>query len=366
MKEIKVRDISTNIRENGVLEIYVKGLLAAEISDGRDSMDFVIDVLEGMDYSVLDKEFEKRPTVKAEDKYTFSQSSQISAQCGLIGYLRADMDTNGNGFFSTWNDWRKDLKTDEFKAEFDRVINSLREEGDILYNRTSLAKYCYSTPQAKMNTEQNYYGIRLDTDKYAYLMRLNPDKGEYNLYCYCYIKDWLNDHIRQAERGIRFIDPNYNELFRIPDGDRIRITFGDGEVSEEVCRYIDDYHMEVGSNLFHICDFAERMEENGCTVIPLRSSLPEYCYSTLESTGELIIIRKGENNYYRSKLDCTDKDVTRAVAEANNQKLGVTKAQEEAMKTGSMFGWTCPGADPKNYDKDGNLIPSKNDRGDER
>lgn len=274
MKEIKVKDISKNLRENSVLEIYVKGLLAAEISDGRDSMDFVIDVLEGMDYTVLDKEFEKRPTVKTEDKYTFSQSSQISAQCGLIGYLRADMDTNGNGFFSTWNDYRKDLKTDEFKAEFDRVINSLREEGDILHNRTSLTKYCYSTPQAKMNTEQNYYGLRLDTDKYAYLMRLNPDKGEYNLYCYCYIKDWLNDHMKQAERGIRFIDPNYNELFRIRDGGQIKTTYADGEVAIRTCRYIDDYHFSDSLGIWHICEHAEQMQEIGAKVEPISEVIP--------------------------------------------------------------------------------------------
>lgn len=101
-------------------------------------------------------EFEKRAMIEAEDKYTFRQSSQISGQTGLIGYLRADMDTDGNGFFSSWNDWRKDLKTDEFKAEFDEVINSLREEGDILHNRKVLASYCYSTPQSKMQTEQDY------------------------------------------------------------------------------------------------------------------------------------------------------------------------------------------------------------------
>lgn len=43
-------------------------------------------------------EYEKRATIEAEDKYTFRQSTQISMQTGLIGHLRADMDTDGNGF----------------------------------------------------------------------------------------------------------------------------------------------------------------------------------------------------------------------------------------------------------------------------
>ena len=217
-------------------------------------------------------EFEKRAMVAAEDKYTFRQRQQISSQTGLIGYLRADMDSNGMGFFSSWFDWREDLKTDEFKAEFDDVINSLREEGDILHDRKALANYCYSTPQSKMQTEQDYYGVRVDTEKYAYLLRLNPNKGEYNLYCYCYYRDWLDQHLKKAARGIRFIDSCYNELFRIPDGGQIRITYPDGETYTRRCRYIDDCHVEIGTgscNLFHICEFAERMERNGAVVEPV-------------------------------------------------------------------------------------------------
>lgn len=109
-------------------------------------------------------EFEKRAMIEAEDKYTFRQSTQISMQTGLIGHLRADMDTDGNGFFSSWFDFREELKTDEFKAEFDDVINSLREEGDILHNRRALAKYCYCTPQSRMQEEPGYYGVRVDTE----------------------------------------------------------------------------------------------------------------------------------------------------------------------------------------------------------
>ena len=170
----------------------------------------------------------------AQDKYTFRQSSQISSQTGLIGYLRADMDTDGNGFFSSWNDYRKDLKTDEFKQEFDEVINSLREEGDILHNRKDLAYYCYTNPQSKMPTEQDYYGVRVDTDKYTYLLRLNPNKGEYNLYCYCYVKEWINGHMKDAAKGIRFINSHYKELFRIPDGGKI---MGHGWLGQqEICQ----------------------------------------------------------------------------------------------------------------------------------
>lgn len=311
-------------------------------------------------------DLDMRALTEKEDKYTFSNSMQISMQCGLIGHLRADMDSDGNGFFSSWEDYRKELKTDEFKDEFDKVINSLREEGDILYNRKSLAKYCYSSPQAKMNNEQDYYGVRVDTQKYAYLCRLNPNKGEYNLYCYCYIKNWLDKHIRSAEKGIRFITPEYKEKFRISDGEKIRITFSDGEVKDRVCRYIDDSHVEVGDDLYHICEFAERMEQCGATFIPLRSDLPEVCFSILPSTGDVIIIKHGESGYYHCEYSTEDKAFNREFANDRNANLGVSKAQVEAMLAGSMYGWDVPAADPKSYDVNGTLLRNTKDRGDAR
>lgn len=311
-------------------------------------------------------DLDMRALTEKEDKYTFSNSMQISMQCGLIGHLRADMDSDGNGFFSSWEDYRKELKSDEFKDELNKVINSLREEGDILYNRKSLAKYCFSSPQAKMNTEQDYYGVRVDTEKYAYLCRLNPNKGEYNLYCYCYIKDWLDKHIRSAEKGIRFITPEYKEKFRISDGEKIRITFSDGEVKDRVCRYIDDSHVEVGDDLYHICEFAERMEQCGATFIPLRSDLPEVCYSILPSTGDVIIIKHGESGYYRCEYSTEDKAFNREFANDRNANLGVSKAQIEAMLAGSMYGWDVPAADPKSYDENGTLLRNTKDRGDAR
>ena len=208
-----------------------------------------------------------RPMLPEERIYTFSQSNQIDSQCGLIGYLRADMDTDGKGFFSSWNGYNDKLKTEEFKAEFDDVINGLRD-GDFLSSRQELAKFCYDTPESSYNESRNFYGIRLDTKDCSYLMKLCPDKGDYNLYCYCFKRDRLERHMGNARQGIRFIDSRYNEKFRIADGDKITIRYSNGNSAERTCRYIDEYHLEVGSNLYHICEFAEMCERNGHTVEP--------------------------------------------------------------------------------------------------
>lgn len=215
-----------------------------------------------------------RPMTKPEEMYCYTQSQQIRNQTGNIGFLRADMDTDGNGFFSSWTGFRYDLKTEAFKDEFDELINCLRS-GDgpecFLRNRTTLANYCFSHIGTQLS-EQYSFGFRVDTEKYSYMMRLNPNRGEYNLYCYCYVKDWLDSHLKKAERGIRFINSRYDELFRIPDGGKIWLIYPDGQVREETCRYIDDYHFELGFgslNLFHICEFAEHTEENGIQIEPV-------------------------------------------------------------------------------------------------
>lgn len=222
-----------------------------------------------------------RPTTRTEDMYTYTQSSQIQGQTGCIGHLRADMDTNGEGFFSTWEDHRGYLKTDIFKDEFDQVVNRLRfgngdengirhvDEDCFFANRSALARYCWSHPSARMETEDENYGFRVDTESYTYMMRLNPRKGEYNIYCYCYRRDWLDQHLKNAENGIRFVDTSYNTKFFVPDGGKVKITFSDGTIDTKVCRYIDPYHLEFGSTLVHIDELAERAENNGFTISQL-------------------------------------------------------------------------------------------------
>lgn len=214
-----------------------------------------------------------RPMTKTERMYCYTQSTQIMAQTGCIGHMVADMDTNGEGFYSKWFDHCTHLKTDKFKEEFDELINELRfnekYEG-ILKNRNSMSKYCLTRIEAVFDNDMCEFGFRADTEEYTYMLRLDIRKGENNLYCYCYMKNWLDQHIQMAQNGIRIIDVNYNNLFMVPDGGYIVITEPNGTEREELCRYIDAYHFEIGNNsiLMHFCEFAERMQAAGNTVRP--------------------------------------------------------------------------------------------------
>ena len=53
------------------------------------------------------------------------------------------------------------------------------------------------------------------------------------------------------------------------------------------CRYIDEAHLEVGNNLYHMREFAERMGR----------------MSILPSTGKPIILKLGEQGYTFSTLE---------------------------------------------------------------
>ena len=68
-------------------------------------------------------EIKSVPLKGKEYLYTYRNSQQISSQTGLIGYIRADMGVHGAEFFSTWNGFRDELNTQDFKDEIDTVIN---------------------------------------------------------------------------------------------------------------------------------------------------------------------------------------------------------------------------------------------------
>lgn len=171
---------------------------------------------------------------------------------------------------------------------------------------------------------------------------------------------------------IRFIDSQYNALFFVPDGGNIVLTYSDGEKLTRPCKYLDEYHVQIGSNIYHICEFAEKMERNGTTYAPEKPpALPDLCYSTLPSSGELIIIEKGKKGYANCGFSIPNPGQNRMLADKYNFRAGVTRQQEAAMVGGSMFGWSTPAAKTSSYDVRGNPIapvktkPAKN-RGMER
>lgn len=305
-------------------------------------------------------DFEINPLTIEERKYTYAQSQQLRGQTGSIGHLRGDFGS-GEQFYTTWDEHNGRLKTPEFSSELDDVINRLRSNAcGLLKSRRSMVDFARKNPESSFKgSYTTEYGFRVDTEKYSYLFRCNPTQGDYNFYCFCYQKEWLNRHIDRARQDIRFIDSRYKELFKLPDGEQITVIGEDGEKRDFTCRYIDETHLEVGNNLYHICEFAERMERSGNTYQPKETPLPRECLSTLPSTGEVIKIDRYQKGYTPRSVQKTPEG-NRNLVERYNSNHGISKAQEAAMLAGSMFGWHTPAAKPKNYDENGSPIKPKN------
>jgi hypothetical protein len=207
------------------------------------------------------------PIVFKEIDYLYTQSTEIDKKSGCIGHLRGDFAKSGDEFHTTWFDHESSLKTDEFNADFDDVINKLRAEGMPLSGLSAMEAYCGKYPGSRISSTQNNYGFRVRTDKHCYFIRCTPQAGDYNFYVYAYRTAVLYPD------KIRFINTHYNELFRIPDSGSIVVTRPEGEEYIGDCKFLDETHTEINGECYHICQFAEIQERNGATVKP--ETMPE-------------------------------------------------------------------------------------------
>lgn len=126
----------------------------------------------------------------------YSQDGK-DVELGCIGHLRGDFAKNGNEFWTTWWPHCEDYKTQEFKDEFDNLINSLREDG-LLQNRAAMSAYCAKNKDAELNSLMEHtYGFCFLSNNYAYYLRCFTEKGDYNFYCYCYDRAKLEEYLKK-------------------------------------------------------------------------------------------------------------------------------------------------------------------------
>lgn len=142
-----------------------------------------------------------RPAKEPERAYAYThEDGDKVAKC--IGHLRADFGRSGTEFWTTWTDHNADLKTDKFMAVFDDAINRLRtnEVFDPLKKRSRMAKWCYDYPEAEEANGGGNFIFRMDASVYTFILRMNPNPGFYNLYCYCYLAENLEKGLHEDEQ----------------------------------------------------------------------------------------------------------------------------------------------------------------------
>lgn len=133
----------------------------------------------------------------------FFRNNKAEQTKGLVGYLRGDFGKDGNEFFHTWFDDNVKLKTDGFKEDFDKIMETLRER--LLTDRDWMRSVAYNHPEAKIESEvTSSYGMFVETDRYEYDIRMIIEDGNYDFYIYCYDKEvqepqFLNSGQRSSE-----------------------------------------------------------------------------------------------------------------------------------------------------------------------
>ena len=310
-------------------------------------------------------ELNLRPMGKREQLYAYTQSQAISSRTGYLGYLRGDFGKSGEEYHPTFFEYDGSNDNEYFIMVFGELIDALQTDKSLykpMSNRNNMRAFCSFQQKALM--QGNYgeeYGFRVNVDDYAFLIRFEPyHLGDYDFYIFAYEKEHLDRHIQKAAKDIRFITPDYKTIFMLEDGDNIKIFHKDGSSVVRNCRFIDEYHTEIGNCIYHICEFAEICERADSIVIPYRQSLPEKAYTFDKENNEITEITKGNAFTEIMPSPSPFQVLNKAYTDDLNKDLRVSKKQLAAMIGGSTYGWDSKHADPRSYTDEGKLIQPKN------
>lgn len=137
-----------------------------------------------------------------EQKSMFYSDCEPALRNACIGHVRMDFGS-GNEFWTTWWGNREDMNDDNFKAELNDLVNSLRKDG-LLKNRSEMQR-AYGNNSSLALGEA--HGFSVETDKNLFLLRCQPGQG-YDCYLYCYNKQEL----QLAQSGLQDQEQEQDEI----------------------------------------------------------------------------------------------------------------------------------------------------------
>ena len=118
---------------------------------------------------------------------------------GLVGYLRGDFGRDGKEFHHTWFNNNEKLNNSNFKEDFDKIMETLRER--LLTDRDWMRSVAYNHPDAKIVIEiTSSYGMFVETERYEYDIRTITEDGNYDFYIYCYDKNFQEPQYLNSRR----------------------------------------------------------------------------------------------------------------------------------------------------------------------
>lgn len=204
-------------------------------------------------------EYSSRPLLSQERKYTFRSCTDIEVRSGLIGYETVNMS----------DEVKKQWTAASLSSfpEFENDFSEIKAIISLLFpNKESLRVYYNSNNSLSFsNAGINYVGAIFMTDKFSYLVRIAPTKDELTIWCY--ISERLKRHIKNALRGICFVNDQNEELATIPDGGTI--VLHPSKINSPItCRYIDPFTVLIGSKVWKLKDLGTYLKNKGMLIIP--------------------------------------------------------------------------------------------------
>ena len=122
------------------------------------------------------------PIESGKSSWLYSGNDKQDLERRCIGHLRGDFGRSGKEFWTSWFDHELILKTEEFREEFNEVVNELRD--GLLSDFYTM----YKESRTGLLLERDEYGLCSESDHFIYCLRCIPRKGDYNFYIYCYDK----------------------------------------------------------------------------------------------------------------------------------------------------------------------------------
>ena len=166
---------------------------------------------EKQQYTIYKTKFELSPATPEEQGFCFShEKSAVDEAC--IGHLRGDFGDTGTAFYHSWWPHNQQLVTPTFKRELEDVMTGLRRNGLLKDRKTMLARSMRFRTAIIPGEGRNTMAFRIETQEHLFYLRCNPNKGEYNFYCYGYNKTMLMEVLRQQKQLPRVAQETFGSL----------------------------------------------------------------------------------------------------------------------------------------------------------
>jgi len=310
-----------------------------------------------------------------ENNLIFENSGQQQA---FVGHLYGFWSKN-NQLETFWMEQNSELKTQEFQTEVESLIYDLYCDGPLLDSHT-LQTFCEANPEAYYNPEEPYecYAFRIEMPKHRYFMRRTLSQDESGFHLICYQTDLLREHGSMqisgtavaADKPVIGENAGYQITDRFETG-KYGFVLGrrDVEGSTRFATweyertapndYLCGHYFNTAEEAFS--DYEFRITDDLDYLHQLTGewpSLPPWCMSVDQKSGNLISLRRGVMGSFDSAQNhAGDPKLNREIADRINEKIGVSKVREMAMLQGSILGWDNRLADPKTYYKSSRVLP---------